>query len=269
MLDAGPAGREDAVGAFVRLLNPRTLKQRTLEVLQGTKGRGLRRFAIGVEAYGRTTLHRKQLASAVEDAVRTAFPRWKRSPEGGARFLCKADPEYAVLALQIEANLGGDHGRRAGSLREHLAAGLLTVTRPAPGTAIFDPFMGTGTILKVAAERFSTGPSFGLEVSSDAFESAQRRLEGSDYTLLKTRFEDFDTGLLPESSSLISNVPFGRRFPRAPSTRLIELVQGRPFGGKRVTLLMSREQAKEVSAETGLRARNVLVLGQPASIVHG
>ena len=214
-------------------------------------------------------MRRKQLAGAIEDAVRTAFPRWKRSPEGGARFLCKADPEYAVLSLQIEANLGADHGRRAGSLREHLAAGLLTIARPAPGTAIFDPFMGTGTILKVAGERFATRQSFGLEVSSEAFESAKRRLAGSGTTLSNVRFEDFNTRLLPEGASLVSNVPFGRRFPRAPSTRLIELVQGRPFGGKRVTLLMSREQAKVVSVETGLRARNVLVLGQPASIVYG
>jgi hypothetical protein len=267
--DASSTGRDDAVSELTKGLKPKAFKEKTLTVLRGSTGAGHRRFSISTEAYGRTTMHRKQLASAIEDAVKAAFPRWRRAPEAGARFLCKADPEYAVLALQLHTNLGGDHSERPGSLREHLSAGLLTIAGAARDSAVFDPFMGTGTILKVASEAFRAGPTIGLEVSRETYEEAERRLKGTGSKIFNRRFEDFDMRSLPADASLVSNVPFGRRFPRASSEVLTELVNGSPFRGKRSTLLMSREQAMEVSKETGLRSRNVLVLGQPASIAYG
>ena len=269
LLDAAAVGRKDALSVLLGALQSTALQELTIAALHGGQRRGLRRYSITTEVYGRTTVTRRQLAAAIEDGVKTAFPRWKRSPEAGARFLCKADPEYAALAVQITTNLATDQGLRAGSLREHLAAALLTLGRAAPGSAIFDPFMGTGTILKVAAKRFGVAHCFGLEVSSEAFQLARQRLSGARAALFNTGFEEFDSGSLPAASKLISNVPFGQQFTRTPTRPLIDLILRRPFDDSHLALLMSRDQAKEVAPATGLNARNVLVLGQPAAIVYG
>ena len=267
LLDTGAAASGDALPALLGALRSAAVKQPIIEALQGSARRGLRRYSIATEVYGRSAANRKQLAAAIEEAVRTAFPRWKQSPDAGARFLCKADPEYAVLALQTATNLSADPGLRPGSLREHLAASLLVLARAAPGTAVFDPFMGTGTILKVAAQRFGVQSGYGLELSRDAFQLARRRLSGTPSILLNTRFEDFDLDRLPASTRLVANLPFGHRFVQTPSRPLIELIERHPFAGRHVALLMSREQARDVAAATGLRARNVLVLGKPTAIL--
>ena len=269
LLDSGAAGRGDVVSALLDALRSADVKQPIIEALQGSARRGLRRYSIATEVYGRTSANRKQLAVAIEEAVRTAFPRWKRSPDAGARFLCKADTEYAVLALQTATNLSADQGLRAGSLREHLAASLLVLARATGATAIFDPFMGTGTILKVAAQRFGARHCFGLEASPDAFQLARSRLAGKSATLFNTRLEEFDLERLPATARLVSNIPFGHRFAQTPSRRLVELIHEPPFADSHMVLLMSREQALEVAAPTGLRARNVLVLGRPAAILYG
>ena len=269
LVATGTVGRKDALSALLDALRSAAIKEPAIEALHGGGKRGLRRYSIATEVYGRTPVNRRQLAASIEQVVMTAFPRWKRSPDAGARFLCKADPEYAVLALQTATNLAADEGLRPGSLRGHLAAALLTLARPVPDTAVFDPFMGTGTILKVAAERFGAGRCIGLEVSPDAFQIAERRLSGARVSLFNSRFENFDLGRLPPAMTLVSNVPFGQQFVRVPSRRLIDLIRMRPFEGGRVAVLMSREQAKEVAAATRLRTRNVLVLGQPAAIVYG
>ena len=124
--------------------------------------------------------------------------------------------------------------------------------------------MGTGTILEVAARRFGTASCYGLEVAPEAFQLARQRLSGNRYRLFHTRFEDFGLDRVPAGARLVSNVPFGHRFARTPTPPLIELIEGPAFGGGHVALLMSREQAGEIAAATRLRARNVLVLGQPA-----
>ena len=243
-------------------------KDAVVAALRGLGGRGQRRYSIATETYGRMRVDRGELARAIDAAVRAAFPRWRRSPKAGARLLCKADPEYAVLALQTATNLPADEGLRAGSLREHLAASLLTLAGAAPGCTVFDPFMGTGTILKVAARRFGAASCYGLEQSKQAFQIARQRLSDSRCRIFNARFEEFDLGWLPEGAWLVSNIPFGQRFARTPTPPLVELIESRAFGGRRVALLMSREQAGEVSAATRLRTRNVLVLGQPAAIAY-
>ena len=267
LLDGAAAPGGDAIAALLGALRSVAVKEPIVEALQGSARRGLRRYSIATELYGRTGANRKQLTTAVEREIRTAFPRWKRSPEAGARFLCKADPEYAVLALQTATNLSAAPGLRAGSLREHLAASLLVLARAAPGTAVFDPFMGTGTILKVAAQRFGAQSCYGLELSEDAFQLARQRLSGTRYSLSNTRFEEFDLDQLPASTRLVANLPFGDRFVRIPSRALIEMIERHPFAGSHVALLMSREQAREIAAATKLRACNVLVLGKPAAIL--
>ncbi|MDE0447212.1 MAG: hypothetical protein OXH96_11110 [Spirochaetaceae bacterium] len=165
------------------------------------------------------------------------------------------------------ANLAG---LRAGSLRGHLAASLLTMAGAAPGTTVFDPFMGTGTILNVAARRFGAASCYGLEVAPEAFQVARQRLADRRCLLLfNIRFEHFALDRLPEGARLVSNLPFGHRFARTPTRPLVELIDSPAFADSRVALLMSREQAGEVVAATRLRARNVLVLGQPAAVVYG
>ena len=195
--DAQAAGRGDALSAVLGALRSAAIKESIVLALPGSGGRGQRRYSVATEIYGRISANRRQLAAVIDGRIRAAFPRWKRSPDAGARFLCKADPEYAVLAVQTATNLSADQGLRAGSLREHLAASLLTLAKTAPGTTVLDPFMGTGTILKVAARRFGAATCYGLEVSPDAFRIARRRLSGVPSKLFNTRFEDFPLDRLP------------------------------------------------------------------------
>lgn len=273
LLEARADGRGDVLSSVLAALRAASrssaFKDAVVAILHGGDGRGRRRYSIATEIYGRMAVNRGQLVGAIDAAVKAFFPRWRRSPEAGARLLCKADPEYAVLALQTATNLPADHGLRAGSLREHLAASLLTLAGTAPGSTVFDPFMGTGTILKVAAQRFRTASCYGLEQSRQAFEVARQRLPDSRCRIFNTRFEHFNLDRLPPGARLVSNVPFGHRFARTPTPPLVELIENFAFGGSHVALLMSREQAAEVSAATRRRARNVLVLGQPAAIVYG
>ncbi|MDE0217893.1 MAG: hypothetical protein OXJ90_01385 [Spirochaetaceae bacterium] len=273
LLEARAAGSGDVLssmlGALLATRRSGTFKEAVIAALHGTDGGGRRRFSVATEIYGRVAVHRGQLAGAVDAAVKAAFPRWRRSPDAGARLLCKADPEYAVLALQTATNLSSDEGLRAGSLREHLAASLLTLAGTAPGCTVFDPFMGTGTILQVAARRFGAASCHGLEQSRQAFQLARQRLSDSRCRIFNTRFEEFDLDRLPAGARLVSNIPFGHRFARTPTAPLVALIGSSAFAGSRVALLMSREQAGEVAAATRLRVRNVLVLGQPAAIVYG
>ncbi len=273
LLDARATGRGDVLstvlGALRSALRSGSIKELVVAALHGGGGRGQRRYSIATEIYGRMPINRGQLTEAIDGAVKAAFPRWRRSPGAGARFLCKADPQYAVLALQTATNLDADRGLRAGSLREHLAASLLTLARVEPGATVFDPFMGTGTILRVAARRFGAESCYGLEVAPEALVLARQRLSGTPSRLFDTRLEDFDLGRLPAAARLVSNIPFGHRFARTPSRYLVELLRSPAFAASRVALLMAREQAGEVAAVTRLQTRNVLVLGQPSAILYG
>ena len=164
--------------------------------------------------------HRRQLAAVIDGTIRAHFPRWKRSPEAGARFLFKADPEYAVLAVQTATNLSSDQGLRAGSLREHLAASLLTLVKAVPGTTVFDPFMGTGTILKVGAA-FRRGNLLWLGGVAGRIQARAAAAVRCSVEAFNTRFEDFALDRLPAGARLVSNVPFGHQFRRPASRFLI------------------------------------------------
>lgn len=273
LMEAHADSRGDVLDSVLAALRAASrsgaFKDAVIAALHRGGGRGLRRYSVATEIYGRMAVNRGQLAGAIDAAVKAAFPRWRRAPEAGARLLCKADPEYAVLALQTATNLSADQGLRAGSLRDHLAASLLTLAGTAPGCTVFDPFMGTGTILQVAARRFGAASGYGLEQSRQAFQVARQRLADRRCRLFNTRFEHFALDRLPAGARLVSNIPFGRRFARTPTPPLVELIESPAFAGGRVALLMSREQAGEVATGTRLRARNVLVLGQRAAIVYG
>ena len=258
---------DDSTTVLRRRLSPVSLKEQVLQWLPRMQNANPRRYAIATEVYGQTSLRRREISDLLETTLGSAFPRWKRTGAQGARFVCKADPRVAVLGVQLYSNLGGGDDQRPGSLRAHLAAGLLTMAGVGPGDAVFDPFMGTGTILKMAREGFMAGSCVGLEVDSEAYGIAAQRLDDG-VSSLNVSFEDFDAHSLPKGVKLVSNLPFGRRFAQVPSRQLTRLIESGPLDGARAALLMSRQQAKEIAPARGFRRKNVLVLGQPATILY-
>ena len=269
LADFAQAGRSDAVGELARRLDSGRLKASILRWLPLAERTAARRFSVTTELYGRTSMRRDALHRVVSRAVAAAFPRWRISQREGVRLLCKADGEKAILGLQLYGNLGGEQDGRPGALRPHLACGLLTVAGVGSGDSVFDPFMGTGTILEMAADRYGAGPGIGLEVDADAYRAAGMRLAGRSTTLVNARFEDFDYTSLPVGSRLVSNLPFGVRFAQVRTAALLRLIRRPELSGSQAALLLSRGQADRIAPETGTRRKNVLVLGQPASILYG
>ncbi len=268
LADFAPAGRSDAVGELARRLDSRRLKEGVLRWLPLAEKTAARRFSVTTELYGRTSMRRDTLHRIVSRAVAAAFPRWRLSQREGVQLVCKADAENAVLGLQLYSNLGGEQDGRPGALRSHLACGLLTVAGVGDGDSVFDPFMGSGTILDMAYG-YGAGRVIGLEVDGDAYRAARARLPGDRTTLVNAPFEDFDYASLPAGSSLVSNVPFGVRFAQVRTAALLQLIHRPELSGSPAALLLSRHQANPIAAETGMRRKNVLVLGQPASILYG
>ena len=71
------------------------------------------------------------------------------------------------------------------------------------------------------------------------------------------------------NTRLVSNLPFGERFARVPTAKLLRFIAGLGLPPERMVLLTSRRQGMAMAPALGLRAKNVLLLGQPASILHG
>ena len=269
LAEFAPSGRLDAAGELARWLDSARLKALILQWLPLAEKTASRRFSVTTELYGRTSMPRGELDRAVTSAAAAAFPRWRLSQREGVRLLCKADAEKAVLGLQLYSNLGGEQDGLPGTLRSHLACGLLTIAGVGSGDTVFDPFMGTGTILEMAADRYGAGPGIGLEVDADAYRVARARLAGRSVTPLNAPFERFDYASLPSLSRLVSNVPSGVRFAQVRTAALQRLIRRRELSGSPVALLLSRDQADGMAARSGMRRKNVLVLGQPASILYG
>ncbi len=260
-----------------------------------SRGSFAERFSIGSEVWGETSLHRSTLRAMVGDALRAAFPRWQEYPAGGLRFFCKADARAAILGLRLYSNLrpgeasrwagglapGGDGGKarvgkpgferepdsRPGTLREHLACGLLTLAQVEPDGAVLDPFMGSGTILRLAWERFGVRTCIGCEVDGAAYEMARGTIGAPDARLAMASFEQGLPGGLPQGTGLVSNLPFGVRFREVPTERLIRYLDTCWPRLGAMALLTGRQQGDDVGRHLGLRTKNVLVLGRPASII--
>ena len=269
LAEFAPSGRLDAAGELARRLDSDRLKASVLQWLPLAERTASRRFSVTTELYGRTSIRRDALDRAVNRAAAAAFPRWRRSQRDGVRLVCKADADKAILGLQLYSNLGDGQEGQPGALRPHLACGLLTVAGVVDGNTVFDPFMGTGTILGMAADRYGAALGIGLEVDADAYRAALTRLAGRRTTLVNAPFEDFDYASLPAGSQLVSNVPFGVRFAQVRTAALLRLIRRPELSGSPAALLLSRGQADRIAPETGMRRKNVLVLGQPASILHG
>ena len=269
LADFARAGRSDAVGELARRLDSGRLKEGVLRWLPLAEKTAARRFSVTTELYGRTSMRRDALHRLVSRAVAAAFPRWRLSQRDGVQLVCKADAEMAVLGLQLYSNLGAEQDGRPGALRDHLACGLLNIAGVGDGDPVFDPFMGSGTILAVAAYRYGAGALAGLEVDADACRAARSRLKGRPAVLVNGSFDDFDYSSLTPGSRLVSNVPFGVRFAQVRTAALLRLIRRPELSGSPAALLLSRDQANRIAPETGMRRKNVLVLGQPASILHG
>ena len=269
LAEFAPSGRLDAAGELARRLDSDRLKASVLQWLPLAERTASRRFSITTELYGRTSVRRDALDRAVNRAAAAAFPRWRRSQRDGVRLVCKADADKAVLGLQLYSNLGDEQDALPGALRRHLACGLLTVAGVEGGNTVFDPFMGTGTILGMAADGYGAALGIGLEVDADAYRAALTRLARRSTALVNGPFEDFDYASLPAGSRLVSNVPFGVRFAQVRTAALLGLIRRPELSGSAAALLLSRGQADRIAPETGMRRKNVLVLGQPASILHG
>ena len=268
VLRAEATARRDATERFRRDLDPSLLKEHVLRWLPLARGRRPGRYSIDSELWGETALHRHALAGLVREVTRLAFPRWAEDPSGGVRLLCKADTQTALLGVRLYSNLSQETQGRHGALREHLACALLMLAHVRPGDAVLDPCMGTGTILRAAWQRFGVRTCIGAEIDRAAYRVARRNVQAPDARLSNRSFEELAVGGLPRATKLVSNLPFGVQFQQVRTDRVLTFLADVSPRVQGVALLMAREQAKQVGQALHFRTKNVLVLGQPAAIVH-
>jgi hypothetical protein len=260
------AGATDATAGLIRSLTKPGLRDRILALLPQADRAKLRRYRLSTEVWGRTSLQRNQLADAVRVSIERSLPRWQETTGAGLHIVCKADPQAALLGVQLYANLEASSGR-PGSLRRHLAASLLMLAGATDGDCVLDPFAGSGTILKEAYHSFRNVTCFGADIDSEAVSEARAAL-GSHATVIHSSFDALDLATLPERLRLVANLPFGARFDRVPTARLLRFLEAIASRCDGIALLMSRTQARQIASRLGLDLHNVLVLGQRASIVH-
>jgi len=279
---AQTSSRWDATRALaeaVRRMEPNELQTRLRRWLPSDRRRAS--WSIGAEVWGDTQVQRRQLRELVAQALRSAFPRWREQPSGGAHFLVKADTRAALLGVQLYSNLGEDEpvSARPGTLRPHLACGLLTLAGcrsragAEPGGSVLDPFMGSGTILDAAARHYDADLLVGSDIDRGALRLARERLRGADaeVRVRHSSFDDLDPVDLPAGTRLVSNLPFGARFEQVPTDRLVRFLGRLAPRLSGIALLLGRDQAVEIAGSLqnpALRVKNVLVLGQPAAIAY-
>ena len=256
--------RKDSTELLLKQLSATKIKSKTLDLIAQASGGRSRRYSIVVEAHGRTSHRRAEIVSVITDTVAQAFPNWRRDPQG-LRFVCKTDPEMTAFGVQLNSKLG-ENTTRPGSLRSHLAASILTLARVKESDYVFDPFMGTGTILEVARNEFGAYVS-GLEVDKSAFSVASSRL-GPEPNFKNESFTVTQVDSIRTGTKLVSNLPFGKQFPEVRIDHLLAFLTTCRDAGISMTLLMSRDQAQIVSDAFHLKRKNVLVLGQPASLIY-
>ncbi len=204
----------DAAGELARRLDSSQLKASILRWLPLAEKTASRRFSVTTELYGRTSIRRDALDRAVGRAAAAAFPRWRPSQREGVRLLCKADAENAVLGIQLYSNLGDDQDGLPGALRRHLACDLLTVAGVEGGNTVFDPLMGTGTILGMAADRYGAALGIGLEVDADAYRAALTRLQDAERPWSTRRSRTSTTHRCPLGAGSSPTCPSASGSPR-------------------------------------------------------
>ena len=267
VLSASARSGADATRRLGKLMRPADVKRAILGWLPIIEGTRPRRYSIACETLGRTRLSRSALDQDLDRVIRTAFPAWRRASANAVRILCKADPSFGFIGVQIRSNLGDDH-TRPGALRLHLASSLLQLAGVDSTTTVLDPFMGTGSVLDAAMRFYDARAAIGFDVDDAACQIAARRLARHDVSIVRASFDALDIGLVDTKTRLVTNAPFGVRFPSVDTARLIDILRRCSKSGARITMLTSREQGRKVSAALRLRCKNVIVMGQPASIVY-
>ncbi len=265
---AGPRRGQDATQQLVKMLRPDLVKRAVLDMLSYVQGTRPRRYSVVCETLGRTAVRRQELAKHVEGVMQSAFPGWRRSSEEAVRIFCKGDPDFAFVGVQLHSNLGDDDSGRPGALRRHLACGLLQLSGVDSESVVFDPFMGTGSILEAALDHYEARAVVGLEVDPAAADIAERRIFGENVTIFRQSFEALDTSIIDSRTKLVTNVPFGKQFERVDTRRLVHFLRECSHAGARITMLGSREQGARVAASLRLKRKNVIVMGQPAAICY-
>ncbi len=268
VLIARASDKVDATQELMKLLRPTVLKQAVLNWLPAVKGTRPRRYSVICEGLGQTEIRRPDLAKALEEVVHEGFPNWQRSNDKSVRIFCKADPFFAFVGVQIHTNLSGDGAGLPGALRRHLGSGLLQLAGVSEDSTVIDPFMGSGTVLDAALRLYGVDKAIGLEVDQAVLAIAKRKLTYSNASLLLSSFEKLDFDLVNEKTKLVTNVPFGIRFERVKTARLIDFLRKCSRAGATITMLTSREQGAEVSRALQLSRKNVIVMGQPACILY-
>lgn len=260
---------DDASRRLLNLMRPESVRRAVLDWLPAVEGTRPRRYNVTCEALGRTFLRRHDLAEVVDQAIRSSFRGWRRSSAHGVRIFCKADPTFAFVGVQLHSNLGDDGPGRPGALRRHLACSLLQLAGVDANSTVLDLFMGTGTILDTALRLYKASAAVGFEVDAGACDIAKARLAGQNASIFHASFETLDIGLIDSQTRLVTNVPFGVQFQRVDTVRLLPIIRACYHAGAGIAMLTSREQGSEVSASLRLRRKNVIVMGQPASILYG
>ncbi len=255
--------------SWSRCCVPDLVKRAVLDLLSHVQGTRSRRYSVVCETLGRTAVRRQELAKHVDGVMQSAFPGWRRSSEQAVRIFCKGDPDFAFVGVQVGSNLGDDDSGRPGALRRHLACGLLQLAGVDSDSVVLDPFMGTGSILEAAMHLYEARAVVGLEVDPAAADIAERRITGGQVSIFRQSFEALDTSLIDSRTKLVTNVPFGKQFERVDTRRLERFLSKCSQAGARITMLGSREQGARAAASLRLRRKNVLVMGQPATILHG
>jgi hypothetical protein len=247
VLMASASNKGDATQELVNLMRPAVLKRAVLDWLPMVKGTRSRRYNVVCEALGLTAVRRPKLAQAVDEAVKLAFPSWQRSSESAVRIVCKADPAFAFVGVQIHENLRSDAFGRPGSLRRHLACGLLQLAGVDEGSTVLDPFMGSGTILDAALRIYGADSVIGMELDAATYEVARARFEDSRSSLFARSFDELDLSLIDRQTRVVTNVPFGVRFKRVETGRLINFFSKCALAGATITALISRGQGATVA----------------------
>ena len=268
MVSASSRRGADATRQLTRLLRPDVVKRAVLDLLPNVRGTRPRSYSVVCEALGRTSVRRQDLAQEIEQVFRMAFPGWRRASEQAVRIYCKADPEFAFVGVQLHSNVGDDDTGRPGALRRHLACGLLQLAGVDSNSVVLDPFMGTGAILDAALSLYSARAVIGFEVDSAACDIAERSLAGSDSSIIRQSFESLDTGLINSRTRIVTNIPFGNRYERVDTENLVRVLRACTGAGAQITMLASRDQGRPVSDALGLRRKNVIVMGQRATIFY-
>ena len=150
--------------------------------------------------------------------------------ERGVRFAHASDKPVWLLAVDEKYYFGFPRfnfhdvpGRqwtseREGSLPPVVAAAMVFAAKPGKGEVIWDPVMGTGTVLNEAAHMAPDAHLIGSDVDSEAVDLATKRLGRGRGRLFQGDVARARPG---ESVSLtVANLPFGKRFKPAGGNAL-------------------------------------------------